>query len=90
MVVYKKMELYKRFYKGVFQGSKKKELRINRYTMEDVISEILTYIPKNDEGILEIQEVDFKTKEKRNIKTIMIINDLFLDDIKEEEEVLKF
>ena len=82
--MYKKVELYKKFYKGIFEGKKKKELRINRYTMEDVISEILTYIPKNDEGILEIQEVDFKTKERKNIKTVIIVNDLNLDD---EEEI---
>ena len=78
------MELYKKFYKGVFEGKKKKGLRINRYTMEDVITEILTYIPKNDEGILEIQEVDFKTKERKNIKTVIIVNDL---DLTEKEEL---
>ena len=77
------MELYKKFYKGIFEGKKKKELRINRYTMEDVISEILTYIPKNDEGILHIQEVDFKTKERKSIKTIIIVNDLYLDETEE-------
>ncbi|MFX1277492.1 MAG: hypothetical protein ACFFBP_04185 [Promethearchaeota archaeon] len=74
------MELYKKFYKGVFEGKKKKGLRINRYSMEDVITEILTYIPKNDEGILEIQEIDFKTKERKNIKTVIIVNELDLTE----------
>ncbi len=65
------METYKRFYKGIFSGQKKKNLRINRYTQEEVLSGIMEYIPKNDEGVLEIQEIDFKTKERKTIKKVM-------------------
>ena len=72
------MELYKKFYKGVFEGKSKKNLRINRYTVEDVLKEIFSYIPENEEGLLEIQEIDFKTKERRIIKRIIIVNELFL------------
>ena len=73
------MELYKKFYKGIFEGKNKKNLRLNRYTIEDLMREIFAYIPENDEGILEIQEIDFKTKEKKIIKRVLIINDLFLN-----------
>jgi len=73
------MELYKKFYKGIFEGKKKKNLRINRYSADDVLKEILSYIPKNDEGIIEILEIEFKTKEMKLIKRIIIVNDLYLD-----------
>ncbi|MBN1801667.1 MAG: hypothetical protein JW891_09195 [Candidatus Lokiarchaeota archaeon] len=74
------MELYKKFYKGIFEGVQKKNLRINRYSMEDVLKEIFSYIPKNDEGILQIQEIDFKTKERKILKTIIIVNELDLEN----------
>ncbi len=70
------METYKRFYKGIFSGQKKKNLRINRYTQEEVLTGIMEYIPKNDEGILEIQEIDFKTKERKTVKKVIIVNEL--------------
>ena len=72
------MELYKKFYKVIFKGKNKKNLRINRYTMEDVMKEIFSYIPENDEGVLEIQEINFKTKKRKTIKRIVIVNELFL------------
>jgi len=70
------METYKRFYKGIFSGQKKKNLRINRYTQEEVLTGIMEYIPKNDEGVLEIQEIDFKTKERKIIRKVIIVNEL--------------
>ena len=70
------METYKRFYKGIFSGQKKKNLRINRYTQEEVLTGIMEYIPKNDEGVLEIQEIDFKTKERKVISKVIIVNEL--------------
>ena len=70
------METYKRFYKGIFSGQKKKNLRINRYTQEEVLTGIMEYIPKNDEGVLEIQEIDFKTKERKTVKRVIIVNEL--------------
>ncbi len=70
------METYKRFYKGIFSGQKKKNLRINRYTQEEVLTGIMEYIPKNDEGVLEIQEIDFKTKERKVIRKVIIVNEL--------------
>ena len=70
------METYKRFYKGIFSGQKKKNLRINRYTQEEVLTGIMEYIPKNDEGVLEIQEIDFKTKERKTVKRVVIVNEL--------------
>ncbi|MFX1237201.1 MAG: hypothetical protein ACFFAS_15345 [Promethearchaeota archaeon] len=82
------MELYKKFYKGIFEGVQKKSLRINRYSMEDVLKEIFSYIPKNDEGILKIQEIDFKTKEQKLLKEIIIVNELSLE--KPEKILFKF
>jgi hypothetical protein len=70
------METYKRFYKGIFSGQQKKNLRINRYTEAEVLNGIMEYIPKNDEGILEIQEIDFKTKERKTVKKVIIVNEL--------------
>ena len=70
------METYKRFYNGIFSGQKKNKLRINRYTKEEVLTGIMEYIPKNDEGILEIQEIDFKTKERKTVKKVIIVNEL--------------
>jgi hypothetical protein len=70
------METYKRFYKGIFSGQQKKNLRINRYSQEEVLTGIMEYIPKNDEGVLEIQEIDFKTKERKTVKKVIIVNEL--------------
>jgi len=75
------METYKKFFKGIFEGKKKKNLRINRYTEEEVLKGIMEYIPKNDEGILEIHEIDFKTKERKVIKKVLIVNELSLTEI---------
>ena len=70
------METYKRFYKGIFSGQQKKNLRINRYSEKEVLEGIMEYIPKNDEGVLEIQEIDFKTKERKTVKRVIIVNEL--------------
>ena len=74
------METYKKFFKGIFEGKKKKNLRINRYTEEEVLKGIMEYIPKNDEGVLEIHEIDFKTKERKIIKKVLIVNELWLTE----------
>jgi len=74
------METYKKFFKGIFEGKKKKNLRINRYTEEEVLKGIMEYIPKNDEGVLEIHKIDFKTKERKVIKKVLIVNELSLTE----------
>ena len=72
------MERYKKFYKATYEGKKKKNLRIDRFSLDEVVREILQYIPKNDDGIIEIYEIDFQTNEKRFFKRIVVANELFL------------
>jgi len=73
------MELYKKAYKGVFKGKYTQRWKITGYSLEEVLEEFMDCLNNNDEGIIEIQEIDVETKEKKIVKRIIIINDLFLD-----------
>ncbi|MHA1688046.1 MAG: hypothetical protein ACTSUN_01735 [Promethearchaeota archaeon] len=72
------MQSYNKFYRAIFKGKVKKSLKINRYTMEEVVKAIMEYIPENDEGIIEIFEIDFDTKQEKSQKRILMINELTL------------
>ncbi len=72
------MQSYNKFYRAIFKGKGKKSLKINRYTMEEVVKAIMDYIPKDDEGIIEIFEIDFNTKQEKCQKRILMINELTL------------
>lgn len=74
------MQSYNKFYRAIFKGQVKKSLKINRYSPSEVLHAILEYIPEGDEGLIEIFEIDFDTKEQRAHKKILYVNDLNLDD----------
>ncbi len=65
-----------KFYRAIFKGKFKKNLKINRYSSAEVLHAIMEYIPEEDEGIIEIYEIDFETKAEKAHKKILIINDL--------------
>lgn len=72
------MERYKKFYKATFDGKIKRNLRIDRFSLDEVVREILEFIPRNDDGIIEIYEIDFHTNQKKFYKKIVVANELFL------------
>ena len=74
------MERYKKRYSGVFNGIRVKNLRINRYSPEEIIKVLLITIPLNEEGTLQIHEIDLKTNERKLCKNIFVINELFLTE----------
>ncbi|MFX1238710.1 MAG: hypothetical protein ACFFAS_15740 [Promethearchaeota archaeon] len=77
------MELYKKSYKGIFKGKNTGTWKITRYTLEEVMEEILEYINEGDEGTVEILEMDVSTKKTKVVKLITIVNDLYLEPKKE-------
>ncbi|MBN1802722.1 MAG: hypothetical protein JW891_14525 [Candidatus Lokiarchaeota archaeon] len=82
------MELYKKSYKAVFFGKNARKWKIMRYSMDEVLREILDYVNEGDEGIVEIHEIDVKTKIRKIVKRITIVNDLCLTP--KEDIPLKF
>lgn len=74
------MKRYKNRYSGVFNGTRFKNLRINRYSIEEIIKALLETIPLDEEGTLQIHEIDIKTNERKLCKNIFVINDLFLTE----------
>ncbi len=72
------MERYKKFYKAQFEGKIKKKVRIDRFSLEEVVREILEYIPREDDGVIEIYEIDFRTNKKSLLKRIIVANELHL------------
>ena len=82
------MELYKKCYKGIFVGRNNETWKITRYTMIDVLRELLDYINQDDEGIIEICEMDIRTKKRELIKRVIVVNDVNLTPT--EEIPLKF
>ncbi|MBD3194026.1 MAG: hypothetical protein GF317_03155 [Candidatus Lokiarchaeota archaeon] len=74
------MQSTKKFYKASFKGKVRKYLRIERFSSEEVIEEILEKIPEDDDGIIELFEVDFFSNEKKLIKRFLVVSELFFED----------
>ena len=74
------MERYKKFYKATFDGKIKKNLRIDRFSLEDAMREILEIIPLHDEGKIEVYEIDFNSNRKKFYKKYLVFNELFLTE----------
>ena len=82
------MELYKKAYKGIFIGSHAEKWKITGYSIEDVFNEFMDYLNNGEEGIIEIQEIDILSKQRKVVKRIILVNDFFL---KPQENIpLKF
>ncbi len=77
------MELYKKSYKAIFFGKNARKWKITRYSMEEVLREILDYVNEGDEGVVEIHEIDVKTKVRKIVKRMTIVNELSLTPKKE-------
>ena len=73
------MELYKKAYKGVFKGKYTQSWKITGYSMEEVLEEFMDCLNNNDEGMIEIQEIDVETKKRKMVKRVIIVNEFFLD-----------
>ena len=63
------MELYKKAYKGIFIGKHSEKWKITGYSIEDVLKEFMDYLNSDEEGIIEIHQIDIETK-KRTISII--------------------
>ncbi|MFX1276267.1 MAG: hypothetical protein ACFFBP_10575 [Promethearchaeota archaeon] len=82
------MELYKKAYKGIFIGRHAEKWKITGYSMEEVLDEFMEHLNDEEEGIIEIHQIDVETKKRTIVKRIIIVNDFFLNS--HEEIPLKF
>jgi hypothetical protein len=80
------MKKTRKYYNAVFKGKINKCLRVDRFSQEDVLREILELIPENDDGEIFLYEVDFLTDETKLIRTIILVSELFLEN---ENELIK-
>ncbi|MEJ2276195.1 MAG: hypothetical protein P8Y70_00375 [Candidatus Lokiarchaeota archaeon] len=83
------MKRTKKYYNAIFKGKIKKRIRVDRFSEEDVLSEILELIPKEDDGEISIYNVDFLTDEKTLIKRIIVASELYLEEEKTSEYVFQ-
>ncbi|TFF88359.1 MAG: hypothetical protein EU548_08960 [Promethearchaeota archaeon] len=75
------MKRTRKYYKAIFTGKIKKDLRVDRFSKQEVIRELLDRIPEKDDGEILLYEVDFLTDEKRLQKKILVVSELFIEGL---------
>ncbi len=73
----------KPFYIGKFRGRIKSYLKVESFTVDDVIEDVLARIPRDDDGELKIYKINIISGEKRLVKKVLIINELFISEREE-------
>jgi hypothetical protein len=66
------------FYIGRFYGNIRKNLKVENYSIESVIEDTLKQLSKNEDGELKIYKINFSTRERRLVKKVLIVSELFL------------
>jgi len=77
------MKGIKPFYIGKFKGRIKSHLKVEGFTVDDIIDDILALIPRDDDGELKIYKINIISGERRLVKKVLIISELFISEREE-------
>jgi hypothetical protein len=83
------MKGLKQFYVAKFKGKIKKYIRVESFSIEEAIEDILTRIPQKDDGVLKIYKVNFITSKSVLVKKILILSELFTQQQEEKALIYK-
>ncbi|MBD3213922.1 MAG: hypothetical protein GF311_15030 [Candidatus Lokiarchaeota archaeon] len=83
------MKGLKQFYVAKFRGKIKKYIRVESFSIEEAIEDILTRIPQKDDGVLKIYKVNFITSKSVLVKKILILSELFTQQQEEKALIYK-
>ncbi|TXT65492.1 MAG: hypothetical protein BAJALOKI3v1_100063 [Promethearchaeota archaeon] len=83
------MKGLKQFYVAKFRGKIKKYIRVESFSIEEAIEDILTRVPQKDEGYVKIYKVNFITSKSVLVKKILILCELFMQK-QEEKPVIHY